>query len=76
MSTVKQKWAQQRNYSKKMLMGARAIMSNAYCSDNTLPREKEMIAGAIAALNGVLDIWSSRNEESRKKFLEKWGKEN
>ena len=72
MSTVKQKWAQERNFNKGSMVGIITHLRNIATDKSTILYERTMIEGALRELNHIFREWDSSAAISRNKFLRKW----
>ena len=65
MRTKAQEWAQQRNWHKARLIGARNL-----CYNKTLTKDEVIHLNKIKVLlEAILNQWDSNNTKSKKQFL-------
>lgn len=71
MSTIKQKWSQERNWNKKMITGAKGALRMIMESKSTTGPEWLEIGLAVHYLASAIDSWDENNTESKADYLQK-----
>lgn len=71
--TKKQKWAQERNWNKKMITGAKGALLVIRNSKATTPSEWQEIELTLHYLDSIIDSWDENNAESKAKYLQRRG---
>lgn len=71
MSTKAQKWAQERNWLKFMLMGLRTPLRYSSRYKAFTKTEQVSIDKASTIICELIRLWDSNNTESKKQYLRK-----
>lgn len=70
MSSNKQKWAQVRNWNKKMITGTKGALEMVRNSKATTREECYEIELALLYLDSIINFWDESNQESKSNYLE------
>lgn len=68
--SLSQKWAHERNWNKCKIKGIQQTLISIRGDKSTNDADASLITGAQAYIDALLDYWESRNEASKKRYIE------